>query len=334
MYGRTTAGQTAQEKKRNNIAWEKAEGTIKAAQADVLVIFDCCYAGSFGGTEYRSTEYLPFQCLAACAHNERTKAPGEDSFTSALIWALEKLRPQHPFTSKALLEKIKQYDKLPRNQHPKLLRRDEKNDELVWIAPKSPEENGSAPESERRDVTHEHLDLRFKFWRSIDKNDAEVFAKHMSSLVNDVEDFQAKQIVVLDKTSTQSYAVRTISSGLHHRRKRSGSIHSRNRSPIILASTSAVPAALGPDTTFLPISKRIQPSSPELGKRGNIYMEPESVVFHLRMALHYLLQKIISQIVRIAERVSTQSPRTTLTSTHCAQILPVQKTESRLSDMD
>jgi hypothetical protein len=161
----------------------------------VLVIFDCCSAGGFGGHGFRALRQPPFQCIAACGSMEVTPRPGPNSFTSALIWALKELRPDHHFTSIALLDKIRNYDTLPKDQHVSLLRRDEHNDELVWIAPRTPENNDSgSTESERRNPSHEYMDLRLNFYRRIEKKDAEMVARCLSKLIHENPDFQAKHI--------------------------------------------------------------------------------------------------------------------------------------------
>jgi hypothetical protein len=295
--------QTQEEMKRNNIAWSGAERSIKANNADVFVIFDCCYAGGFGGYEFRAAGHTAFQCLAACGSDELTRRPGEDSFTSALIWALEELQSRHPFTSKALLDKIREYDKLPKSQNPKLLRRDEHNDEIVWIAPQSLDNDEPlSTKSEHRDLKHEYLDLRFKFFRNIVKSDAEVFARHMSKLVHDVHDFQARHIIVLDKTSTHSRAVRNLTSSVHQKRKHSVSSNASPR--LLLESEVASPVAIEPDIGPLSHLRELSAESLERRLLADLRTQPQSALYHLRMALHYMLQSIKSVIEGIADRVN------------------------------
>ncbi|KAI4119499.1 MAG: hypothetical protein LQ338_007264 [Usnochroma carphineum] len=97
-------------------------------QADVLEIFDCCYAGQLALT--RGQDRL-FEYLAATKPMDPTALPGDDSFTSALIWALEQLveeKPQGRFTTKELLDKIKNdAPHFPKHQFPQLSDRDDIN---------------------------------------------------------------------------------------------------------------------------------------------------------------------------------------------------------------
>jgi hypothetical protein len=234
---RTTAQQTREEKERNNVAWSSAEHNIKAKSADVLVIFDCCHAGGFGGYRSgRATRQLPFQCMAACGTFGRTPKPGPTSFTSALIWALNELRLHHPFTSRGLLTKIKEYDQLEDPEQPALLKRDEYNDELVWIAPlKIARDESVTTKSERRDPSHEYIDLRFNYYRRVEKSDPEMLARCLSKLVQKNHHFQAKHIALLDKSSVHSKAIVNFTSNINRKRKRS------------MSSLSQSPASPEPD---------------------------------------------------------------------------------------
>lgn len=319
---RATSQQNDEEKQKNNVAWSSAEHNIKANKADVLVIFDCCHAGGFGGFGHRAAKKTPFQCIAACGPFELTKKPGETSFTSALIWALEKLRPLHDFTSIALLAKIKEYPHLPKGQKPDLLRRDEENDALVWIAPQKREKNESVPtKSEHRNPSHEYFDLRFNYYRRVEKRDAEMLAKTLSKLVRDNGDFHAKHIVLLDKTSAHSKAVRGFTSGISNKKRKrsSNNIHQPSTdlsTDVVVPSYSDIP----PDTVIesrsrdnlLVVSLTYSVASRTI-KRVRMAdliaepVEPQNALFHFRMALHFTLQNMKSQIGRFADRVRIQS---------------------------
>ncbi|KAF2675675.1 hypothetical protein K458DRAFT_397715 [Lentithecium fluviatile CBS 122367] len=321
VFTGTTAGQTVEEKERNNVAWSSSEHNIKARSADVLVIFDCCSAGGFGGyATGRASRQTPFQCIAACGSFERTPKPGPTSFTSALIWALKGLRSHHPFTSRNLLDKIKEHEQLPKTQHPTLLRRDEYNDALVWIAPLKLAKNESVTtRSERRNPSHEYLDLRLNFYRRVRKNDAEMVAKCLSKLIHEDRAFQAKHIVLLDKTSAHSKAIVNFTSGINKKRKRSTS------------SLSQSPTALGPDLPSVPYTNGFPDSAIEVDQIGlpphkrqrlmDPYVEtlqPQTAFYHFRMALHCSLQSVRSQIGRFADRIRPS----------------VRETDDSLSDID
>ncbi|MCJ1283851.1 hypothetical protein MMC26_003182 [Xylographa opegraphella] len=112
----------------NKVIWNRAEDLLQDTQADVLEIFDCCYAGNLGNV--RSPPTRAFEYLAATAPGATTRRPGPESFTSALIWALKALVAEgRPFTTQQLVNKIKNGGApgFPNNQKPVLSKRGEKN---------------------------------------------------------------------------------------------------------------------------------------------------------------------------------------------------------------
>ena len=90
------------------IVWDNVEGLIEGTKADILLILDCCHAAKAGHRKRRATfSRRSYEVLGACQHNELAYGPGPDSFTSALIWALEELvSPPKSFTTSQLYGKI------------------------------------------------------------------------------------------------------------------------------------------------------------------------------------------------------------------------------------
>ncbi|KAL8895784.1 MAG: hypothetical protein Q9207_008010 [Kuettlingeria erythrocarpa] len=103
---------------KNRIVWTKTEDLLKEAQADVLEIFDCCYGGALA---VRGDDRL-FEYLAATGIKGWTAVPGPNSFTKALIFALEHLvqKKEGRFTTVDLLRTIRSYEHFPRAQEPVL----------------------------------------------------------------------------------------------------------------------------------------------------------------------------------------------------------------------
>lgn len=95
--------------KLNRIVWHEAEQLIhNASRPDIFLIFDCCHAGRVLNMRDRPawSERI-FEFLGATGPDGTTPLPGKDSFTSALIWALEELADEGArFMSSELLEKI------------------------------------------------------------------------------------------------------------------------------------------------------------------------------------------------------------------------------------
>ena len=97
-----------------------------------------CYAGTVGLTKgddryvrsyltdmHLTDVYRLFEFLAAAKANKTTRIPGIESFTSALIYALETLVRQKEgrFTTDELLRTIKDAPNFPKDQEPQLVER-------------------------------------------------------------------------------------------------------------------------------------------------------------------------------------------------------------------
>ncbi|KAF2685826.1 hypothetical protein K458DRAFT_387779 [Lentithecium fluviatile CBS 122367] len=89
--------------------WNKVEELLKAeeVECDVLTILDTCYSSNIAKSGKEETR--TFELLSACAINATTAAPGDNSFTRALIDALSELIDQfgdRPFTTFHLNQRI------------------------------------------------------------------------------------------------------------------------------------------------------------------------------------------------------------------------------------
>lgn len=88
--------------------WDDAENPLRdSAEADVLAILDCCFASNAqkGFIEERRC----YELLAASPMNQMTRAPGPDSFTTALIKSLKELLEEYKdrnFTTTKLQDKM------------------------------------------------------------------------------------------------------------------------------------------------------------------------------------------------------------------------------------
>ncbi|GME48565.1 hypothetical protein GTA08_BOTSDO01707 [Neofusicoccum parvum] len=178
---------------RNEIAWHRAEDNIRNTLADVLVIFDCCYAGAL--QDFRSSGHS-FEFLGACGRDQLTPGPGKQSFTSALIWALRdsELRGKDGFDSAELRKTLMSAPDFRSGEHyrsqtPMLFHRQRPNEDHVWVAPtKQPGED--VPVSPNKPLPHyrengpmEYLDLRFRFSKEQTEAQVEELAKALSQFV-------------------------------------------------------------------------------------------------------------------------------------------------------
>ena len=122
----------------SNIVWNKAEHNIENARADVLLIFDCCYAGTLALPQRSPWNSRIFAFLGSTQHDGLARAPGSQSFTTALTWSLEQLAAKNPpgFTLKELEEKILSYQHFPRSeQRPSIQHRAKPSLRELRIAP-------------------------------------------------------------------------------------------------------------------------------------------------------------------------------------------------------
>ncbi|MCJ1462367.1 hypothetical protein MMC07_000967 [Pseudocyphellaria aurata] len=107
-------------KRMDSLVWNKTEDILRQTDNDVLEIFDCCYAGNLGLS--RGQPRL-FEYLAAAKPLATTPIPGDKSFTSALIYALEALVEDNEggrFTTDELLRKIQRAPNFSKEQKPVL----------------------------------------------------------------------------------------------------------------------------------------------------------------------------------------------------------------------
>jgi hypothetical protein len=118
--------------------------------------------------------------------------PGPDSFTSALIWALERLvKDRVAFSTLELQSKIVQAPKFPEGQIPHLCERDEPCARRLVLAPlpKSTENRSDAEfanaDDRHEETENEFLDLRFFYKRRPDVEELTGLANGLKGLIED-----------------------------------------------------------------------------------------------------------------------------------------------------
>lgn len=192
--------------------WEVSETILQQVNCDVLVIFDCCDAGYT--SSLRSGGHA-FEYLAACQERKFTYGPGENSFTSAMIWALKELNTGEHFTTATLREKIMKYPLFPSKQQPVLFTRKGYLPEHIWIAPHTHEAKMASPTKRRRHSTEPEfrdddcnfVDFRLFFNRHLSASDAERVARMMTPLVtNSNLPINARHVSVLQKSVCREQA--------------------------------------------------------------------------------------------------------------------------------
>ncbi len=101
-----------------SVPWQVAEQHIKNRQADILLVFDCCWAGLLSGPYERAPpSKRHFEFLGACAANQVTAGPGPKSFTRAMIESLKDLADEEGgFTTSMLYTKIMNHQNFPKHK--------------------------------------------------------------------------------------------------------------------------------------------------------------------------------------------------------------------------
>ena len=170
-----------QDLKESHVSWTNAEAALQASDADILCIFDCCFAGSL--PYYRGPAH--FEYLGACAPQQTTPPGGPNSFTSALIWALKWFHSQkNSFDVSELQRKIKTYEHFPSKQFPSLGHRHPSREHIV-ISPQQMEDDQQKSLSIRDTKTskgpYDIVDIRYHFDGKLDEDAFVEFARSLSS---------------------------------------------------------------------------------------------------------------------------------------------------------
>lgn len=185
--------------KLNKVIWNHAEHLLQDARADVLEIFDCCYAGSLG---IRSPSTRSFEYLAATGSNDTTKSPGPHSFTSALIWSLEELvKERGCFTTQQLMHKIyNDAPGFPRDQRPVLSKRNNMNPanyimlEPIFTTKEMPNLARLRSTSSHEAGQPEVLNLKFIFDTRPAISDVQELGKALNDVMEE-RDFKVRRIM-------------------------------------------------------------------------------------------------------------------------------------------
>jgi hypothetical protein len=164
---------------------------LQLARGDILLIFDCCYAGNLdphvGGRGHWATR--SFELLAACKHNAKTHPPGPKSFTKALIWALiGLLKERGKFSTHELQMKIQHAKGFPEDQQVRIIDRGDPSDHRLVLAPvplPSDSTNSETVPSPRRTAIRpkKFIDLRFWYNDCPDEDDIKELSISMKQLI-------------------------------------------------------------------------------------------------------------------------------------------------------
>ncbi|KAI9815760.1 MAG: Phosphatidylinositol-4-phosphate 5-kinase [Pycnora praestabilis] len=183
LYGRHDPNAVSQV---DSVTWNSIEANFCNAKSDVLIIFDCCSASTLSRNPHLSLQALQY----LVPKGTLTAAPGEASFTSALIWALKKLLEESKggFTVHEVCRKITDAPDLPKHHGPLLSEPLGASVAGITLTPlpkdgQLPVPLKADPERNRFSTRQVALDLSVLFNDVPDKTEIEYLAKHLSSFV-------------------------------------------------------------------------------------------------------------------------------------------------------
>lgn len=129
-----------------------------------------------------------FECIAACGKGETTDWPGENSFTTALIWSLRTLVQKRTRFSTQELQTAIMNDapNFPKKQYVPLIERNEPCDQRLVLAP-IPKGNEETPQAETPYLEHPkyHLDLRLWYPNRPEEEEISSLARRLRKLMID-----------------------------------------------------------------------------------------------------------------------------------------------------
>jgi hypothetical protein len=204
----------------DGVAWTQTERLIHVAEkADILLIFDCCFAGKLCGTLDRRSPLNSriFEFLGATVSNGLARLPGKESFTRALIWALQKLaNEEEGFTTSRLYNTILKSPDFPKHVQTPVLserrghclkrlvlaplpaRSDERKVEQPMTLALGRDQRSFAaddsPSQQEKDPYLYSLSLQLCFPKLLNRKELEEMCSGLKQLVRSGE-LQAKQII-------------------------------------------------------------------------------------------------------------------------------------------
>lgn len=175
--------------------WNYAEAALQQTKADILEIFDCCYAGDLArGSCGRGFGTRCFEFLGATSSGATTRAPGPSSFSSGLIWALSALAKESDrFTTNKLVNKIREAPNFPKKQVPVLTERNDLSSlHRIVIAPLlNADEASTAVPAEEADTTRRQpwgfLNLRISLESCPEKAEIAKFGEDVRCILQSTE---------------------------------------------------------------------------------------------------------------------------------------------------
>jgi hypothetical protein len=267
----------------DQIVWTKAEELLhNSVSADLLLIFDCCFAGSLaGGFRGGGLRERKFEFLGATGSNGLTRAPGKQSFTAALIWALREFSEairignepgdRGGFTTSQLYNKILCAPDFPSYvQTPVLTERGNHSSKRLYLRPLP--RSGEFESAQTKDLeapapaeARFNLDVRFVLSDLPSLHEVEVLA---TGLKNMVESGESKATSILWKGLHRAEESEEIPPAVYYAAKKWQAIARKRKVPELELESQAAPRVKW---------------APILGKRANPEVGAGDIEEHERL---------------------------------------------------
>lgn len=180
--------------------WNKAEEKLRddAVEGDVLTILDTCYSSNLAKSGNQDTR--KFELMSACGFDQTTAAPGEYSFTRALIDALKGLAAEYvdrPFSTFRLNQCILHDER--RHDTPSMLWFRLSNEQHILLAPLNPAKDHGRTKTGLLHTPRGFLTLRFALRDDfLSREQIESLTKNLSKAFN-TKNYNRKDLVRLKR---------------------------------------------------------------------------------------------------------------------------------------
>lgn len=238
--------------------------------------------------------------MGATSANSTTPIPGDNSFTSGLIWALENLSDEPcGFTTSELRRKITKSPGFPEDQVPVLCERNGSASlKHIVISPMSVEptvseiEQGKKPDEQSQTI-FDYLDLRILMDRSLSEHEVGSMSNFFSDLIRR-GDLPARRVALLDTRHTQIVRAAAQKWRNHTKRK-------EKESSITIPGTT--PAQLPSPSPLSSIPREMTSEDYINGtRRWRSDGDEQTIRYHLRLLLLVILRRFWAIVLSFVKK--------------------------------
>ncbi len=285
----------------NKVLWNSVEKVLDETSSDVLEVMDCCYAGDLGEPKRGQSAWCnrSFEYIAATSAGKLTNSPGDTSFTSALIWALNQFalpESRKNFTVTDLVKKIRECPNFPKDQVPLSSPRNIGKIERMVLAPLP---TGEEAIQKRKAASREirPLSSRYNLHLNFDFNELPTI-QDIEQLANELKQVRKKGLNV-SRVSWEGLRSGLTPLALEATDRLRQLVRDRKKSQSSQTATSPISPQLNVnvyDVYVPPKSNHQTPSTPS--QQSDL----QSASFHLKMFLWIIWATILCIVASMTDR--------------------------------